>query len=80
MVEESLDTVLPTSYHNAQATIPTFVYNVVKQVMLHMLRKGFMREMLDTPNAKIFDSETGAQTYQRGCWGQSRSRCILHRS
>lgn len=60
MVEESLEDILRTSFHNAQSGFRSVVYKVVEQVMLGLLHQDIIRETLDAFITKSFDTNATA--------------------
>lgn len=54
LVEQSLDDILRTFYHNTQYVIWSDVYNVAEQVMLDLLRNKIISEK--TINSKFTDN------------------------
>lgn len=55
MVEEALDDILRTLFHNKQSGIQSVVYYILKQVMLDLLHKDVIGKTMDPNIAYILD-------------------------
>lgn len=60
MIEESLDDVLPETFHSVQSGISSVVYDVVEMVMQYLLREYIIGQPLDAHIAKYFGTDEAA--------------------
>lgn len=61
IVQNLLDDIQRTSFHNRQGGIPSVVDKVVLQVMLDLLRKYVFGETVDAHIKKLFDTDAAAE-------------------
>lgn len=61
IVKESLEDILRTSFHNAQSSTQSVLYNVVEQDMLGLLPKDVISEAVDAHIVKFFDTYATAE-------------------
>lgn len=66
MVEKTQDDVLRATFHSAQRSIQSVIYNVVDQVMAHLLSKYVLWETRDAHQAKLFDNDAAIEGFRRG--------------
>lgn len=65
VIEESLDDILKTSFHNAQSSIRSIVYKVVEQVVLYLLRKDGFEGTLQAQSVKLVDTVAAAEGFSK---------------
>lgn len=61
MIKEWLNNILRTSFHNAQSSIRSVVYNVFEPAMLNLLGQDVIDETLDAQIAKFFDTDAATE-------------------
>lgn len=61
VIEELLDNILYTPYHNAQSEIRSVVYNVEGQEMLDRLRSNVIVDTVDAHKANLLDTNAGTE-------------------
>lgn len=66
MLEESLDDILKTSFHNAQDTLQSIVNSVIEQMILKLQLKDLLGKMLDSHVAKFFYADADTKGCIRG--------------
>lgn len=57
MFEEPLDSVLHQLLHNTQSGIISVQSSIVKHVILNLIREEVIRDSVQSPIAKLFDSD-----------------------